>query len=108
MRHIYEAPDGTMFTSEAECLEHEAKRLAYRAFDKDGELTYDLSEARVVYIYPNGADKLEDDLDKADLPKSGFTFNSTGWHFLREDDVTYEEWVPLSEGLIKRLAQGAS
>lgn len=108
MKHLFLAPDLTVHGTEAECLEHEAKRLAYRAFDKDGELTYDLSKAQAVYIYPNGADKLEDDLDKADLPKSGFTFKSTGWHFLREDDETYEEWVPLSEGLIKRLAQGAS
>lgn len=106
MQTIYRAPDGSIFTSEAECLAYETERLAYRAFDNNGELTYDLSEAQMVYIYPNGADKLAEDLDKADLPKSGFNFRSTGWHFLREDGVSYDEWMPLSEGLIKRLAQG--
>lgn len=106
MRHIFQAPDGTIFDTEAECRVYEAERLAYRAFDKDGEPTYDLSCAKAVYIYPNGADKLEEDLKQADLPYSGFGFRTTGWVFLCEDYDSCDEWTPLSEGLIRRFSLG--
>lgn len=102
MKHLYVALDGTTHSTEAECLEHEANHLAYRAFDEDGEITYELEDARVVYVYPNGADKLIDDLEKGDRPRLGICRYSTGWFYLCE---CCGEWSPISENFAKLLGQ---
>ena len=103
MKHVYVAFDGTTYPTEAECLEHEANHLAYRAFDEDGEITYELEDARAVYIYSNGADKLMDDLEQMDRPWSGISCYSTGWFHLCE---CCDEWSPISENFAKLLGQG--
>ena len=102
MKHLYVAFDGTTHPTEAECLEHEAGHLAYRAFDEDGDPTYDLETAEAVYIYPEGADKLMDDLDKVDRSFSGISRHSTGWLLYCEVCL---EWNPISENLAKLFGQ---
>lgn len=103
MKLFYRAFDNSVFNTEEECLEHEAKRLAYRVFDEDGDVTYDLEDAQLAYIYPGGADKLKEELRQADLPEAGIRAYASGWHFLHK---YCDEWTPLPESLIKRLAQG--
>jgi hypothetical protein len=102
MKYLYLAFDGTIHSTEAECLKHEASHLFYRAFDVDGTPTHDLVTAKVVYVYPNGGERLTDNLYKAGRQWYGLTANSSGWYFLCEE---CEEWSPISEGLVKLFSQ---
>ena len=103
MKIFYRAFDGAVFDTEEECLEHEASKLAYRMFDKDGNPVYDPEEARVIYIYPNGASQLICDFEQKLCSYSGIGFHSTGWFYLCD---ACTEWLLLSEELIKLLVQG--
>ena len=102
MKQIFVAFDNTTHSTAEECLKHEANHLAYRAFDEDGEAIYELKEAQVIYIFPEGGAKVWDDLDKADRTTSGIGARSTGWFFLCEECM---EWNPLSVGLIRLFSQ---
>lgn len=101
MKVTYVSHDGFSFSTAEECLEHEKSHLCYRMYDGEGNPVYDAEDARLVYIYPDGATKLREDLEEADCSYSGISFWATGWYYV----CSCCEWNKIPDEYIKLFCQ---
>ncbi|MDY5623308.1 MAG: hypothetical protein SPF43_09905 [Bacteroidales bacterium] len=96
MKQVCKSFDDKIFETEEECLKHELNAIGddLQMYDDEGYRTYEIDEARVVYIKNEIACELFANIDNFYYPERGGQYGGIGINVLSQVDNTWYLLTP--------------